>query len=139
VHGWRGSEENDFITFNIIAYIPFKDNAIQCLKMNNKKRTTENRCERRVWFQGRQADKINLKSSSFNIETTKEREILGKSYVAYFPSRDSDYMVMDLGTTVCKKYITILRFISVHNIHLFPHIGPNTKLPATAMFLTADM
>jgi hypothetical protein len=70
--------------------------------MNNQKKTTENRSERRVWFQGRQADKINLKASSFNIETTKEQEILGKSYDAYFPSNDSDYTVTASGTTLCK-------------------------------------
>jgi hypothetical protein len=63
--------------------------------MSNRKKITENRSQGRAWFQGRRADKINLKASSFNIETTQEQEILGKSYVAYFLSNDSDYAVTE--------------------------------------------
>jgi hypothetical protein len=40
--------EKAFIAFNIIAYIQFKDNLIQCLKMDNQKKTTGNRSEKSV-------------------------------------------------------------------------------------------
>jgi hypothetical protein len=62
-----------------------------------------------MWFQGIQADKINFKASSFNIETTQEQEVLGRTYDACFPS---NYIMTESGTTVCIiiDYNLVFRF-----------------------------